>query len=237
MVALGLLYVTNQTKYDSTEKRAVGEIELLSLRGTVVSASSDMSSVVIETESGTSTATLTALVENGTRIEKVIRQKNKDGAVERQLIEELNIDDLQKGEEVTVVYSSEENGVLSGISSILWETEANVDDYIQNKKETGDAGMYTYLKSKAVSVDLSSGSVSFNLYMFDNISTATQTIIVSEENPVYAVPESVLVPIIHARAAGILQDLTSDDDFYVIVEKKEFDGTVKNPKGIVIIKK
>lgn len=233
LIVLVVLYTTSTkdvTDIDETPRAT----EYTSLTGTVTSLSSEKSQVAVEVEFGTSTKIVTAPVDTTTRIEKVIKQKDSEGKIERQLIEELNIDDLAKGEEVTVVFTSEEGDILSGVSSILWQIDADVDEYVKNKEDTST---YAYLKSNVAFVDASSGSITFNLYTFGSLSTTTQTIDLSEKIPLYKVSESALVPIVHARTAGTLQDLAPGDSFYILVNKKGFSGTVEDPQGIVIIKK
>lgn len=233
LAVLVFLYATN-IKDEINGDGAPQAANYSSLTGIITSLSSEESQVTVEVEFGTSTRIVTAPVDTRTRIEKVIKQKDAEGKIERQLVEDLNIGDLDIGEEVTVVFASENKNSLLGVSSILWQVDANVDEYIKNKENTST---YAYLKSNVVSIDTSNNSITFNLYTFGSLSTTTQTIDLSEEVPLYMVPESSLVPIVHARTTGTLQDLSPGDSFYILVNKKGFSGTVEDPQGIVIIKK
>lgn len=237
IAVVSFLYVTNTSNVRNVDTKIPPTIDLRkSLLGVVVSVSLEKSSLSVKTASGTSSEILTVLVGRDTRIQKMVQQKNGSGAIERQLIEELNVGDLAKGDEVTVIYSSDISEIKtpSLADTILLKKDSDVDDYIKNKI---DNGQYLYLKSKATAVDMPRGIVSFSLYTFGSLSTTTQDVTLNERIPVYTVTEDSLVPIIHARAIGTIQDISLGTTFYLMTEKKGFDGKIKNPTGIIVIEK
>lgn len=232
MVILGFSYSIRQ---DESSAKPV-TTEYTSLEGNVAAVNPEQNEMTLETTSGTTTVKRTISISSGTRIEKVIKQIGAEGNVERQMIEEMNITDLKKGDDVTVVYIPSEDENAFRATSVLQEIRADVDEYIKRKEET-NADTYLYLRSEAISVDPASRMVGFKLYTFSGLSTTTQIITLADETPLFSVPDQNMVPIVHARTAGSIEDLAPGDAFYVIVEKKGFDGTVENPAGIVIIKK
>lgn len=206
----------------------VPESSPLILQGTVTGV--DASKMQVYLNASTTNQLKVATISQATKIEKIISQKNAKGIVEKQALIEVNIDDVQKGNIVTVVYQSEKDGVLSGVSRITFVVDGNIDAYFKSQAESRTP----YLKGQVVAMDIAGKTLQYKPVMFDTISTTTMSIAIPDGISVYRVDDSLRTSIIHARTAASLTDIQPNQTIFIKADVASLKTGKVVPQALII---
>ena len=229
IVVSGLVYAFLPAK-NNTQQKAQEAVQnpSLVLQGTVTGVDAEKMQITIDTvvtkvmgtekipppPVSTTIVGKTVVITPATKIEKIISQKNAKGEVEKQGLAEVNIGDVQKGTQVTVVYESEKDGVLSGVSQVSFVVEANIEEYF-----TAQAANQTpYIKGQVVAVDIAGKSLSYNPYFFNTLATTTTSVAFTADIPVYEIDDPNRVAITYARTVATLADIRSGQTIFIAAD-------------------
>lgn len=200
------------------------------LQGTIIDVNADKLQITVQASSTSPAKTVT--VSPATKIERVISQKDAQGAVEKQSLTEVDIGEVKKGSPVTITYQSEKDGVLSGVSEIVFSVEGSLD-----MNQTAQPIASVYMKSEIVAVDLAKNIITYKPYVFATVGATTASTTVSAGIKVYRVDNPLRLSILHARTAAALADLqTGQTVFFTVAEKTLKEGKIV-PSAVIIIGK
>jgi len=173
----------------------------------------------------------TVTIDSATKIEKIISQKNSSGVLEKQVLAEVNIGDVPKGDLATIEYQLEEGSVLGGVSRVVFTVDGNVDAYM---KQVPQMGTIAYVKSEVVSVDLGGKSLQHKPYLFNAVGATTMSIAIPDGISVYRVDDPIRVSIIHAREAATLADVKPGQVIFFMIYAKMLREGKSIPQAFII---
>ncbi|MCR4333550.1 MAG: hypothetical protein NUV60_00810 [Patescibacteria group bacterium] len=163
----------------------------------------DAEKLQITMQAATTSPLKVVTITSATKIEKIISQKDASGTIEKQAVAEVNLSDVQKEDQVTVVYQSEKDGVLSGVSQVTFTVEGNVEDYFASQTENQPP----YIKGQVVAVDIAGKTLQYKPYFFSTLATTTTSATIPDGIAVYQVDDSARAAITYARMAITLADI------------------------------
>lgn len=226
-----LLFGNAANKNSETNAIAVQSVARI-FQGTVTSVSKENMQISVTGIAGsTDPFEKTVMISPATKIEKVLSQKNSKGDVEKQLLIEVNMSDLVKGDKVTVAYATEEFSVLSGVSSVLVAVDGNVDAYVNQAPQSE---MTVYLKVDVVSIDTAGKKLVYHPYIFGKIGEMTISVAIPDEINVYRVDDPMRVSITHARTTATLADIQPGETIFVMANKNSLQAGRVVPLAFII---
>ncbi len=239
VVAVGIGYAILTVKpagntapvMDVATNTGVPESSLLILQGTVTGV--DAGKMQITLQASTTSPLKVVTISQTTKIEKIISQKDAKGIVEKQALIEVNIDDVQKGGLVTVVYQSEKDGILSGVSRITFVVEGNIDAYFKSQA----ANQTPYLKGQVVAIDIAGKMLQYKPVMFDTISTTTISVAIPDGIPVYRVDDPARVAVTYARTAVALANIQPGQTIFIMADAISLKAGKVVPQAFIISEK
>lgn len=200
----------------------------LVLQGTVTGV--DASKMQILLQASTTNPLKVVNVTPSTKIEKVISQKDAKGIVEKQSLIEVNIEDVRNGNPVTVVYQSEKDGVLSGVSRITFVVDGNIEAYFKSQS----ASQTPYLKGQVVAIDIAGKTLQYKPIFFDTVGTTTTSVDIPDGISVYRVADPLRISIIHARTAVTLADIQPGRTVFIMANDKSIKAGKVAPQAFII---
>ena len=235
IVAVGVGYTvltaqpaSNSVPVTDTADTSATESSPLALQGTVTGV--DASKMQISLQASTTNQLKAVTISQATKIEKVISQKDAKGIVEKQALMEVNIEDVQKGDLVTVIYQSEKDGVLSGVSRVTFVAERNIYEYFKLQS----ANQTPYLKGQVVAIDIAGKMLQYKSVMFDTISTTTMSIAIPDGISVSRVDDSLRTSIIHARTPAKITDIQPNQIIFIMADTSSLKTGKVVPQAIII---
>ena len=225
-VAYAFLPARNGTQQNAQETT---QDSTLVLQGTVTGV--DASKMQVTLNASTTNPLKVATVTSATKIEKVISQNDAKGAVEKQAVIEVNIEDVKKGGLVTVIYQSEKDGVLSGVSRITFVIEGNIDAYFKSQS----ASQISYIKGQVVAVNIAEKTLQYNPIVFGTLSTTTASVAYSDGVSVYRVDDPARVSIVHARTVATLADIRQGQTVFIGADSKSLKEGKVVPQAFIIL--
>lgn len=207
----------------------------LVLQGTVTGV--DAVKMRISLNASTTNQFKTANITPSTKIEKVISQKNAKGVVEKQALIEVNIDDVQKGDLVTVSYESEKDNVLDGVMTVVFTVDGNVDAYFTQVAESQAGYPVAYIKGQVIAVDVDGKILQYKPFFFNTPGTTTMSVAIPAGISVYRVDDSRRVAIVHARTATTLTDMQKGQIIFLLADSKSLEAGNIIPNAFVISEK
>ena len=234
----------------------------LMLQGTVTSV--DASKMQITLQVSTTSPLKVITISPATKIEKVISQKDANGKVEKQVMTEVNIEDLQKGSQVSIFYKSERGDVLDGVDRITFTMDGNVDAYIKQLPQTNKApsgpplgprseemmsappalgagyptvDSYAYVKVEVVSIDLAGKKLSYRPYIFLTLGTTTESIAFPDGIATYRVDSEMQVTTAGAKTAIVLKDIKPKQTIIIQVDKNISPEKIIVPLEFIVLGK
>ena len=213
IVVSGLVYAFLPAKNDTQQKaQEVTQNPSLILQGTVTGANAEKMQITVQ--ASTTNPLKVVNITPATKIEKIISQKNAKGEVEKQAVQEVNISDMQKGNKVTVVYQSEKDGVLSGVSHVSFVVEANIDAYFKAQA----TNRTPYLKGQVMSIDIAGKSLTYTPYIFNTLATTTTSVAIPDGIAVYRIDDPARVAITYARTPATLADIQPGQTVFIAAD-------------------
>jgi hypothetical protein len=195
---------------DSTNNMdTVFEKSPLILQGTVTNVNANNMQIIVQISSTSPLKTVT--ISQETKIEKVISQKNGEGVTEKQALVEINIDELQTGNQVTVVYRSEKDEALSGVDRVIFVVDGNVDEYFRSQTNNQNY----YIRAQVLSIDMVQKNLIYKPYFLNAIGTTTTNILISDGIPTYKINDPARISITYARTNIALTDIRSGQDIFI----------------------
>lgn len=201
----------------------------LILQGAVTGVDADKLQITIATVASTSAQKIVT-ISPATKIEKIISQKDAKGVVEKQGIAEVNIIDVPKGSQVTVVYQSDTNNVLSGVSQITFVVEGNIDAYFKAQAES----QTSYSKGQVVAVDIAGKSLSYKPFFFNTLATTTASVAIPDGIAVYRIDDPTRVAITYARTAATLADIQPGQTILIAADPAALKAGKMVPQAFII---
>ena len=219
---------TNPEGNATTTNTSAPDSSPLALQGTVTGVDAGMMQITLN--ASTTNPLKVVTISQATKIEKIISQKDASGKVEKQALVEVNIEDVQKGNLVTVFYQFEKDGVLSGVSRATFVVEWNIDAYFQSQS----ANQTPYLKGQVVSIDIAGKMLKYNPVIFDTISTTTVSVAIPDGISVYRVDDPLRVSIIHARTVANLTDIQTGQTIFIMADAAPLKAWKIVPEALII---
>ena len=157
-------------------------------------------------------------VNEGTVVQKLVVSKDAEGLVDRSGNIEMNINNLQKGDRVSIVYNGlKDDRELNNVQNISLVYETNKENFetkYQSEFESlnlnSDA---SYMKGKVLSVNGS--NIEYSLYAFDKLGTAKYLIAVQPSTKLFAVSDPARVDIDHAKRLITMDKVKSGSDMFI----------------------
>lgn len=212
VVAGGVAYAFLSAKNGTQQNTQEAQSSALVLQGTVTGVDAEGMQVTINVPTTDPLKVVT--ISQATKIEKVISQNDTSGKIEKQAVTEVNIEDVHKGDPVTVFYQSEKEGVLSGVSRVTFVVEGNIDAYFKSQS----ANQTSYLKGQVVAIDISEKILQYKPVMFDTTSTTTMSVAIPDGISVHRVDDPARVSITHARTTAKLTDIQSGQTIFIMAD-------------------
>ena len=238
IVAGGVVYTvltvqpaSNRVPVADTAGTSAAESSPLVLQGTVTGV--DASKMQITLQVSTTSPLKIVTISQATKIEKIISQKDAKGIEEKRASAEVNIEDVQKGSLVTVIYQSEKDGVLSDVSRITFVIEGNIDAYFKSQS----ASQTPYLKGQVVAIDIAGKMLQYKPVMFETVSTTTMSIAIPDGVPVYRVDDPARVSIAHARTTAKLSDIQPSQTIFIMADAQSIKAGKVVPQALIISEK
>lgn len=199
------------------------------IQGTVTGVDADKLQITITSVATTSVQKVVA-ISPATKIEKVISQKNANGTVEKQAVVEVNIGDVQKGNTVTVVYSSDTNNVLDGVSQITFVVEGNIDAYFKAQA----ANQTPFVKGEVVAVDSAGETLQYKPYFFTVLTTTAMSVDIPDGVSIYRIDDPARISITHARTPATLADIQPGQVIFMMTDAASLKVNKVVPQEIII---
>lgn len=228
IVLVGLYAYPNAWKVSSSNSASNQIGNSFILQGTVSDVYPDKLQIIVSKNS----VEKTVFIDPSTKIERSVLQNGANGAVEKQLIAEVNISDIQKGNMVLIQYQSEKDSVLNGVSQIAFVVDGNVDTYT---KQALSPDADTYLKGSIVSIDSTGKTLQYKPYLVNVIGTETITVAIPDGIKVYRVDDPARVAILHARIPAPLSDLLSGRIVFLLADPAALKQGKIVPQAFIVV--
>lgn len=225
---LTVLPARNTVPIANVADTSASESSSLALQGTVTGVDADKMQITLN--ASTTNPLKVVTISQATKIEKIISQKDAKGIVEKQALTEVNIEDVQKGNLVTVFYQSEKDGVLNNVSRITFVVEGNIDAYFKSQA----TNQTPYLKGQVVSIDIAGKNLTYSPYIFNTLGTTTMSVAIPDNIPVYRVDDPARVQITYARTTATLADVQSGQTIFIAADAMSLKAEKVVPQALII---
>ena len=189
--------------------------------------------VISKGDSDTKVKDRVVKVSEGTVVQKLIVSKDAEGLVDRSGNIEMDINDLQEGDRVSIVYNGlkddRELNNVQNISLVYTTDKENFETKYQSEFESSNINSdASYMKGKVLSVNGS--NIEYSLYAFDKLGTAKYLIVVQPSTKLFAVSDPARVSIDHAKRVTTMDKIKSGSDMFIATK----DGIPVTASGEVI---
>ncbi|MDZ4227518.1 MAG: hypothetical protein U1D26_03510 [Patescibacteria group bacterium] len=209
------------------------EVQLQTVQGRVTEVSADALQIAVTT--ATTSVPRTVLISPTTKIEKILLQKSADGTIEKEIVAEVNISEVQKEMRVVVSYESENGSVLSGVARVTFTVEGSVDAYTEQSLKSLTADPNGYVKGEVVSIDLAKRELAYRAYSFLTLNTKVDYVTFPDDIPVYSVDSALRLTISHAREMIALADIKQGQTVFIMIDRKPLSGNEVVPLAFIIL--
>ena len=209
------------------------EVQLQTVQGRVTEVSADALQIAVTT--ATISVPRTVPISPTTKIEKILLQKSANGTIEKEIVAEVNIEDVQTRTVVTVTYQSEKDSVLSGVSRVTFTSEESVEAHAEQSFEERTADPNGYMKVEVVSIDLVKRELAYRAYSFLTLNTKVDSVTFPDSIPVYSVDSALRLTIAHARETIALADIQQGQTIFIMIDRKSLSGNEVVPLAFIVL--